>query len=123
MDIFSEELRGITAYPEASLTHCNRKGLEMFKCEIITVLFLPFGWTISCLSRNLYQGVHIPAVLHLCFQQVEYCPDQNLKLLTCMEDPEHSMTEEVGNTHAEVVYNNLRDTTDAFLELDQWLML
>jgi len=29
------------------------------------------------------------------------------------------MTEEVGNTHAEVVYNNLPDTTDAFLELDQ----
>ena len=43
MDVFSEELRGITAYPEASATHCYRKGLEMFKCEIIALLFLPFG--------------------------------------------------------------------------------
>ena len=76
--------------PEASLTHCNRKGLGMFNCEIMTVLFLPFGWTISCLSRNLYQGTHIPAVLHLCFQQVGYCPDQNLKLPTGTEDPEYS---------------------------------
>ena len=29
------------------------------------------------------------------------------------------MTEEVGNIHAEVVYKNLRDTTDVLLELDQ----
>lgn len=49
MDIFSEEIRGITACPKASLTHCNRKGLGMSTSEIIIVVFLPLDLTISCL--------------------------------------------------------------------------
>lgn len=124
MDISSEELRGFSAYPEASLTHCNRKGLGMFKCEIITVLFLPFGWTISCLS--IKESHYPPGALHRCFKQVEYCLGQNLQLLTCTTGPEHSPDLGVvggRDTQTEVVHNKLQDAVDASLELDQWLML
>lgn len=42
MDIFSEEIKNMTAYPKEPLTHYNR-SLGMSKCEIITVVFLLFG--------------------------------------------------------------------------------
>jgi hypothetical protein len=74
-----------TAHPKGPPTHCNRRGLGTSTCKIITVVHLPFGWSISCLD---VRESHYPlGVLHCCFKQGEYCPAYNLQPPTCVDGP------------------------------------
>ena len=111
MDFFSEELRHyyIPKLPWYSVTQC----LETSKHEIIIALFLPFDWTVSCLS--IKEPHYFPGACHHCFKQVEYCPRQNLQLLTCTNGPQHSP--EWGWHTKREVHNSLPDTMIHFLSL------
>lgn len=68
---------------DASLTHCNRKGLGMSKSEIIIVVFLPLGWTISCLY--IKESHYPPGALWVFLELVQW-----LRIWKCPQSYAHS---------------------------------
>ena len=123
MDIFSEELRGITAYQKLPWHTATERVLG---CSIVK-LWLYFSYHLAKLFPA-YQGISTKEhtfQLYSTFVFNKWIIAQ-IRIWSYQQAwriQNTAMTEEVGNTHAEVVYNNLWDTTDAFLELDQWLIL